>query len=81
MLSLTPEVERALRTFELTHTLRQTATGGWEWHQTALPEEGGVLDQTGRVMDELAFILSLKQEILVRTLQEQVRDQARRHRR
>ena len=68
------DVDRTLRVFDLIYELRHHADGRWEWVRTSLPEPGGVLDQPARLMDELAWVLELKREILADTLREQSRE-------
>lgn len=65
MLLFTPETEKLLQTFALTHDL-QAVNGYVMWQRAALPTAGGVHEQPARVMEELAFTCRMRNALLER---------------
>lgn len=64
VLSFTPETERILRLFYLTHQ-QSFASGVPQWTLVALPQSGGVADQEVWTMEALLFVHSVHVSVAV----------------
>jgi hypothetical protein len=63
--SMTAEVKQAIAWFYLTHEVETVGMGGLVWRLRRLPRAGGLEDQDAWLMEALAYLRAVANELLM----------------